>query len=176
MPPIGVLCPVKQTRGRDIMAGFDHIAITVSDLDRSLAFYEKYFGLRLARRDQPHSGELVESMTGIVGGELLAAFATDGELTLEFIQFTRGQSGRTEGLAANEVGSPHLGFSVPDVRAAYAAMSADGVRFLAPPIVSPRRATWSVMLTDPDGIAIELREGPALPPEAKGAAGAPKDT
>lgn len=144
---------------------YDHVCLTVGDIDRSIAFYDKYFGLKVVRRDQPHSGELVDRMTGVVGGELLACFVSDGRFVLEMVQFTNKRGERTKGLPANEVGSPHIGFSVVDVRETYRVWSADGVKFLNPPVVSPRRGHWSVMMADPDGIAIELREGPAIPPD-----------
>ena len=144
---------------------YDHICLTVSDIDRSIAFYERYFGLTLVRRDTPHKGPVVECMTGIEGGELLAAFLTDGRFVLELTQFTAGQGERRTGSPANEVGSPHIGFACDDVRAIHAQWSAEGVHFYAEPIVSRTRNTWSVMMADPDGIMIELREGPALTPE-----------
>lgn len=31
-----------------MLARYDHICLTVSDLDRSIAFYERYFGLPLS--------------------------------------------------------------------------------------------------------------------------------
>jgi len=144
---------------------YDHICLTVSDIDRSIAFYERYFGLTLVGRDPPHKGPVVECMTGIEGGELLAAFLTDGRFVLELTQFTAGQGRRIVGSPANEVGSPHIGFACDDVRAIHAQWSAEGVHFYAEPIVSRTRNTWSVMMADPDGIMIELREGPALTPE-----------
>jgi catechol 2,3-dioxygenase-like lactoylglutathione lyase family enzyme len=144
---------------------YDHVCLTVGELDRSIAFYERYFGLKVVRRDAPHKGPVVECMTGVEGGELLAAFMTDGRFVLELIQFTAGQGERTSGSPANEVGSPHIGFACDDVRAIHAQWSAEGVRFHADPIVSRTRNTWSVMMADPDGITIELREGPALTPE-----------
>lgn len=144
---------------------YDHICLTVSDLDRSIAFYERYFGLKVVRRDKPHQGPIVECMTGVEGGELLAAFLTDGHLVMEMIQFTAARGGRSHGSPANEVGSPHIGFACDDVRAIYDAWRAEGVHFYAEPIVSRTRNTWSVMMADPDGIMIELREGPALTPE-----------
>lgn len=141
---------------------FDHICLTVSDLDRSIAFYERHFGLKLVRRDQPHSGAVVERLTGVGGGALLAAFLTDGNLVLEMTQFTAGESNRTHGLQANEVGCPHIGFACSDVRALYEDWRRQGIEFLGEPILSRTRNTWSVMMLDPDGIMIELREGTAL--------------
>ncbi|MFD2499987.1 VOC family protein [Rhizorhabdus histidinilytica] len=39
-----------------MMTRYDHICLTVGDLDRSIAFYERYFGLKVVRRDAPHKG------------------------------------------------------------------------------------------------------------------------
>lgn len=141
---------------------YNHVCLTVSDLERSIAFYEKYFGLKPVRRDPPHSGDKVSCMTGVGGGALLAAFLSDGHFILELIQFTTAQGTRTEAGAANEVGCPHLGFICANLPALYETWRKEGVHFLSAPQYSARRDSWSVMLRDPDGIMIELLETPAL--------------
>jgi lactoylglutathione lyase len=145
-----------------LQASYDHICLTVTDIERSLAFYERYFGFKPVRRDKPHSGPLVETMTGVPGGELLAAFASDGNFVLELIQFTRAGGERTISAPANEIGSAHIGFSVPDVREAYRSLSEEGVHFNGAPVMSSRGDSWSVMMSDPDGVSIELRETSAI--------------
>ena len=104
-------------------------------------------------------------MTGVEGGELLAAFVSDGDLTLELIQFLAPSGGRGQSAAANDVGTPHLGFVCENVRAAHAAWNREGVHFFSEPLYSEKRDNWSVMMRDPDGIMIELLEHPALTAE-----------
>ncbi len=154
-------------------ASYDHLCLTVGDLDRSIAFYGKFFGLKVARRDaEVHRGEMVDTSTGIRGAELLAAFLTDGRMVLELIQFTRERGDQARSAPANQVGAPHLGFVVEDVREAWRQWSADGAAFLHAPVLTPR-GKWSVKMLDPDGVPIELREGNAIPAETLAAVVAP---
>ena len=62
----------------------------------------------------------------------------------------------------NAVGAPHIGFVVQDARGAYETLKSEGVEFCGEPVHSRTRNNYSVMLRDPDGIMIELRESPAL--------------
>ena len=144
---------------------YNHVCLTVGDLDRSVSFYERYFGLKPVRRDPVHSGPRVSGMTEVAEGELQAAFVSNGEFVLELIQFL-GKSARPEhARPANHVGTAHLGFVCEDVRAAHAAWSTEGVRFVCEPQYSAKRDRWSAMLHDPDGIMIELLEHAALTDE-----------
>lgn len=98
----------------------DHMSLTVGKLQRSVAFYERYFGLRPVRTDGVHKGERVEKMTGVKGGELRAAFVSDGDLTIELIEFSAARGKRSEALPANEVGAAHIAFVCEDVRLLFA--------------------------------------------------------
>lgn len=146
---------------------YDHVCLTVGDIERSIAFYGKYFGLRTVRRDkQPARGPAVDRMTGAEGCALEVCFMSDGRFVLELLQFVEAAGERAAGLPANEVGSPHLAFVVDDVRETWRAWSREGVRFNCEPVPS-RGDKWAVMLRDPDDIAIELVEASALTPEMK---------
>ncbi len=145
---------------------YDHMCLTVSDLERSIAFYDNYFGLKVVRRDpRAHSGALVRQMTGVDGAELMSVFLSDGHFTLELIQFTKAQGPASRGPTSNNVGAPHIGFCVDDVRRVYREWSAEGIAFNGEPIMSSRGDSWSAMMLDPDGVCIELRETVAVPAE-----------
>jgi catechol 2,3-dioxygenase-like lactoylglutathione lyase family enzyme len=147
-----------------MQAVFDHVSLTVTDTSRSIEFYARCLGFKLARRDKPNSGSHVDALTDLAGSNVLAAFVTNGTLTLEFVEFGHPRAAQTVCAPMNAVGSPHLGFVVKDVRAEYERLKELGVKFIAPPVVNPHRGTYSVMLRDPDGIPIELRESPAVRP------------
>src|SRR5262249_29881188 len=141
-------------------AVFDHVSLTVANVAKSIEFYGRHFGFRLARRGSAGEGPDVDALTGFKDSHLDAAFVTNGTLTLEFLQFTSPR-GRLTCAPMNDVGCPHLGFIVKDVRAEYERLQAQGIEFAGPPVVSARRGA-SLMMRDPDGIYIELREGPAI--------------
>lgn len=144
---------------------YNHVCLTVAHLDRSVAFYTSRFGLSVQRRDGPHEGPRVDAMTGVGDAALDVAFLTDGNFILELIHFTRSGGERRRALPANEVGSPHLAFVTDDVRGLYESWRADGVHFLSEPTYSKGRDAYSIMLTDPDGIMIEMLEHSALSDE-----------
>ncbi|MDR7103663.1 VOC family protein [Croceicoccus sp. BE223] len=141
---------------------YNHVCLTVGDLDRSVEFYSSRFGLSVQRRDGPHEGPRVDCMTGVEDAALDVAFLSDGNFILELICFTRSAGEHCRALPANEVGSPHLAFVTDDVRGLYESWRADGVHFLSEPTYSKGRDAYSVMLTDPDGIMIEMLEHSAL--------------
>ena len=144
---------------------YNHVCLTVGDIDRSVAFYKRYFGLKPVRRDPVHAGPRVSDMTGVAGGELKAVFLSDGDFVLELIQFLGESAVSASACPTNQVGAVHLGFVCDDVRAAHSAWSAEGVRLVCDPIYSAKRDRWSIMLRDPDGIMIEMLEHAALTDE-----------
>ena len=56
-------------------------------------------------------------------------------------------------------GLTHLAFQVSDCRAEYARLSAAGMRFNAPPLLTPVGA-WFTYGHDPDGNIVELIQPP----------------
>ena len=147
---------------------FDHVSLTVSDVRKSIAFYEKHFGFRLARQDAINTGPHVDALTGVKDSAVEAVFVTNGALTLEFVGF-ESPKGRARSAPMNDVGAPHLGFIVKDVKAEYQRLVGEGIEFVGAPVVNPHKGTTSAMLRDPDGINIELRESPAIRVKTAGA-------
>jgi quinol monooxygenase YgiN/catechol 2,3-dioxygenase-like lactoylglutathione lyase family enzyme len=150
-----------------LQAKFDHAAVVVSDLDRSVEFYTRFFG-----------GE-VELIKGVQGAEMAElhgleenahfdlAFIRHGEAMVELFQFHEPLP--AAGLrppAANEPGASHIAFEVDDVEAAYERLTAEGVEFSRPPYrVSEGDAEGFVLsfFFDPDGNKVELI-APVHPP------------
>jgi|SRR5580693_3781250 catechol 2,3-dioxygenase-like lactoylglutathione lyase family enzyme len=143
-------------------AVYDHVSLTVASVDRSVAFYEKLFGFKLMRQDAPNVGPHVDAITGVEGSNVIAAFVTNGNLILEFVEFLEPKSENTVALPMNAIGAPHIAFIVASVNEAYEKFSAEGVHFQSAPICNPHRGTYTCVLRDPDNNPIELRESGAL--------------
>lgn len=123
------------------MAKLVHSMIRVLDEARSVAFYEKAFGLKVAERLDFETFTLVYMTGDDVGFEL--------ELTIN--------KGRTEPYALGD-GYGHLAVVVDDVEAEHARFSAEGLT--VGKVVDFRNGDVPVakffFATDPDGYKIEV--------------------
>jgi lactoylglutathione lyase len=141
----------------------NHTSFTVSDLDRSIAFYRDLLGLELislAGRDPA----FVEKVTGIPGANLKVAYLQAPGHRLELIQYLNPPGKKLE-LQTHNVGCAHLAFNVDDLPAMYAKLKARGVHFKSSPLevsAGPNKGTLTVYFTDPDGITLELLQAPAI--------------
>jgi catechol 2,3-dioxygenase-like lactoylglutathione lyase family enzyme len=133
--------------------GVHHAALTVSNLERSIDFYER-FGFAVERR-VTNSGPDAERVTEVPNAELSIALLTLDRYRLELIEYT--PRGNTQPRRNNDVGSAHICIQVRDVETLYQRLRADGVRFTSHPQHHPGGASL-VYLKDPDGITVELLE------------------
>jgi catechol 2,3-dioxygenase-like lactoylglutathione lyase family enzyme len=118
---------------RPPLEGLRHVAIYVTDVDRSLTFYRDVMGMALEWRPDPDN-----------------AYLTSGSDNLALHRRTRALG---EGQTLD-----HIGFLVPrpgDVDAWAAYLETAGVRLLQPP-KTHRDGARSLYLADPDGIAIQM--------------------
>ncbi len=136
------------------------MALSVSSLERSVAFYRDLFGLEVIRvlESGPESrlGEVVD----LPGCHARIAHLRLGNSMLEVFEYKepRGET-LPPGRRQADHGWIHLGFRSTDVRADYASLKAKGVQFLSAP-VEFRPGVWIVYFRGPDGEICELRETP----------------
>jgi catechol 2,3-dioxygenase-like lactoylglutathione lyase family enzyme len=149
------------------LCGVHHLGLTVSDIERSVHFYRDVLGLTLLRRRSADADYLARQ-TGYPGVRLEAAsfqLAPAGGLVLELVQYLTHAGAETDP-ATNRAGNTHLCFRVDDIRRAYDALLARGVRFRTPPVAitaGPNEGGFAVYLSDPDHYTIELFQPPARP-------------
>ena len=105
----------------------DHVAVTVSDMDRSLAFYCGLLGLKEVERHRLE-GETISKMAGkpdvIMEVVRLEAPETPGVL-LDLQQYVTPE-GEVSDAQLGDVAHAHFCFGVPDVWAAYEDLSEKG--------------------------------------------------
>ena len=128
--------------------GLHHVSFTVTDLQRSVAFYRS---LGFA----PERTIVVED-AAYIGGQLRSAFMTTTGVRLELREY--GVSGRQRPPEEQDVGSAHIALQVDDIAQWYRRLSTAGVRFLSAPLHSETAAAKWVFLLDPDGLPVELVE------------------
>jgi len=120
-----------------MLKGIDNIGIAVTDLQRSIAFYEK-LGFS---KGSDYAADVI-GCTMTVGSAVLFLFQTK-QLTPQAVK-------REPTLAQNPPGLDHISFLVDDVNALYAALKAKGIVFLG----EPADQEWGARLVgckDPDG-------------------------
>jgi len=121
-------------------ARFFYAGIRVRNLQRSIGFYTKAFGMKvLGRGTMPHGGKYVHLVTPGTRMRLELNWYPRG--TRFYVPYRKGEE------------MDHLAFVVDDVRAAYRAL----LRMGAKPAVPPEESEGTeVYVKDPDGIWIEL--------------------
>jgi catechol 2,3-dioxygenase-like lactoylglutathione lyase family enzyme len=135
----------------------DHFSLTVGDLERSTAFYER-FGYEAHKR-YISTGPDVDAGTDTRDAELEIGWLRHplGGPLLELIRY-RGEPAERS-THNSRVGAAHLCLCVDDVLGAHRDLSADGVAFLSDPHQDEFGVRW-VYMRDPDGNVVELAQDP----------------
>lgn len=137
----------------------DHIAVTVSNTERSLEFYCGVLGLKKVEQHQLRAEDVkkANNLDNARGQSTrLIAEGTPGILIdiVEHFDLPNESNAVAPGL----VGATHFALTVRDLRGAYEELKSKGLTFDAEPATFPLE-TGSVtvlFLTDPDGHLIEL--------------------
>lgn len=141
-----------------------HVGISVGDLDRSIAFWERMLGAPARDRrvlEGPHLGTLV----GYPGARIDSCwFDLPGGVALELLCYLdRDEAAYDPGTA--HPGNVHVCLAVADMAAAHAHAVACGAQAVSAAPVEvgqgPRAGTRVAYLRDPDGVTIELFQPPA---------------
>ncbi len=144
------------------MEGVFHTGITVSDLERSIAFYREVLGLTLqVPPTDVFAGEALARALGVPGASLRLAVLNVGTGSLELLEYRSPASPVDRSVPPNGLGAMHVAFRVKDIHQQMAALEAKGVQFLSGPNIVDEGplAGWRwVYFHDPDGIALELVE------------------
>lgn len=141
------------------ITGVDHTSYTVASLERSLAFYAGLLGFELLWRREitnQYFRDILAMPDCVVQAAHLRVPGSTHKL--ELFEYTQPR-GVAIDLRNNNPGSSHLSLFVDDLAAAYAELTARGVRFRSPPVTidaGVNAGSLAVYLLDPDGITVEL--------------------
>lgn len=145
-----------------------HVSFTVSDMERSLAFYRDILGLELIHQQVQHN-EYTSKLVGYTDAHLIAAMLKIPAKTpgvsghvLELIQYINPRGGVLDTQPCN-VGSAHLAFVVDDLPSTYEAFKQKGVQFKSEPVeimAGRNKGGYTVYFLDPDHIVLELVQPP----------------
>ena len=140
----------------------DHTGITVSNLERSLAFWRDVLGFEFSH--QAHQkGERAEQITGVPGAELSLAVVKAPGHKIELLQYHAPPDRRSSELRPCDVGSVHIALTVDDLDAVLARVAESGWKAAGEPQtleVGPNAGKRVVYVRDPDGTTIEFMQMP----------------
>jgi glyoxylase I family protein len=139
----------------------DHTGITVSDLERSLAFWRDVLGFEFSHTAH-QKGELAQEITGIEGAELkLAVLKAPGGHKIELLEYLAPADRKRANLRPCDVGSLHVALLVEDLDGVLAQIAGSGWKAAGKPQTltrGPNAGKRVVYVRDPDGITIELMQ------------------
>ena len=131
-----------------------HFAVTVSDLDRAVAFYRDTLGLD-ELSEFSVGGDAFATGVGIDGASAEFAHLDAGDARIELVEYAPEGDDRPEG-HLNQPGATHVGLEVDDLDSVYESLPGD-----VEPIAEPQTTesgTRICFLRDPDDTLVELLE------------------
>ena len=142
----------------------DHTGITVSNLERSLEFWQNVLGFGFSHRAH-QSGEMVEQITGVKGAELkLAVVKAPGGHKIELLEYLAPPDRKQHaGLRPCDVGSVHVALAVDNLDAVLEKIAASGWKTAGKPQMltsGPNAGKRVIYVRDPDGTTIEFMQMP----------------
>jgi catechol 2,3-dioxygenase-like lactoylglutathione lyase family enzyme len=144
----------------------DHTGITVTNLERSLAFWRDVLGFELSHRAH-QTGELAAEITGVAGAEIqLAVLKTSTGHKIELLEYLAPAGRQPLAPRPCDVGSVHIALTVDDLDAVLIAIAPFGWKVAGEPqtlATGPNAGRRVVYVRDSDGTTIEFMQ----PPPAK---------
>jgi catechol 2,3-dioxygenase-like lactoylglutathione lyase family enzyme len=140
------------------LRAFDHVGVTVADLDAATAFFVG-LGLEVEGRTFVE-GEFIDTVCGIPDSrtEIVMLRPPGGGTALELSSFIRPSHDPGSPTAmANELGLRSVAFEIDDLRAAVDRLAADGYSVIGG--VGQYENTWLMAyIRGPEGIIVALAE------------------
>ena len=140
----------------------DHTGITVTNLERSVAFWQDVLGFELSHRVH-HTGDLASEVTGVPGAEISIAVLKGYGHKIELLEYLAPANRKNVDLRPCDVGSVHVALMVDNLDAVLSTIAASGWRAAGEPQTlntGPNAGKRVVYVRDPDGTTIELMQPP----------------
>jgi glyoxylase I family protein len=143
----------------------DHTGITVSNLERSLAFWHDVLGFEYSHTTH-QKGRMAEEITGVADAEInLGVVKAPGGHKIELLEYLApADRKKRTGLRPCDVGHVHVALTVDDLEAVLNTIAASGCKEAGEPQTltsGPNAGKRVVYVRDPDGTTIEFMELPA---------------
>ena len=134
---------------------FRHIGIVSEDIERSIEFYQNFFGFVVVK-DVIEEGKFVNNICGIEDKSVRTVkMSLNGKIALELLHFD-GQCDNVSSKALTEKGYTHMALTVKNISKLYVKMCSCNIEFTTEPLISPDGKAKVTFCKDPDGNFIEL--------------------
>jgi glyoxylase I family protein len=142
----------------------DHTGITVSNLERSLAFWRGVLGFELSHTAH-QTGEMAREITGVAGAEIkVAVVKAPGGHKIELLEYLApADRKRHADLRPCDVGFVHVALVIDDLDAILSAINLSGWKAAGKSQTlqsGPNAGKRVVYVRDPDGTTIEFMQQP----------------
>ena len=151
----------------------DHTGITVSNLERSLAFWRDVLGFEFSHRAH-QKGEMAGQITGVKGAELkLAVVKAPGGHKIELLEYLAPPDHKKDidpstslrtSLRPCDVGHIHVALTVENLEPLLERIAASGWKAAGTPQTinyGPNAGKRVIYVRDPDGTTVEFMEPPS---------------
>ena len=139
----------------------DHTGISVSNLERSLAFWRDVLGFEFSHTAH-QKGELAREIIGVEGAEIkLAVLRAPGGHKIELLEYLAPADRKRADIRPCDVGSVHVALLVHDLDAVLERIAASDWKAAGKPRTlqsGPNANKRVVYVRDPDGTTIELMQ------------------
>jgi glyoxylase I family protein len=139
----------------------DHTGITVSNLERSLAFWRDVLGFELSHMAH-QTGELAQEITGVAGAEIkLAVLKTPAGHKIELLEYLAPPDREHADVRPCDVGHVHVALLVDDLDTILEKIAGSGWKAAGEPQtlkMGPNAGKRVVYVRDPDGTTIEFMQ------------------
>jgi glyoxylase I family protein len=140
----------------------DHTGITVSNLERSLEFWQNVLGFEFSHRAH-QTNEMASEITGVPGAEIkLAVVKAPGGHKIELLEYLAPPDRKQHvNLRPCDVGSVHVALTVDKLAAILEKIAASGWKAAGKPQTlktGPNAGKRVVYVRDPDGTTIEFMQ------------------
>lgn len=152
--------------GAAAIISVDHTGFTVSNLERSLAFWRDVLGFELSHR--PHqTGSLASEITGVPGAEISIAVLKGYGHKIELLEYSAPADRQHLRPRPCDIGSVHVALVVENLDPLLKTIARSGWQPAGEPqtlVAGPNAGKRVVYVRDPDGTTIELMQAaPARP-------------
>jgi catechol 2,3-dioxygenase-like lactoylglutathione lyase family enzyme len=142
----------------------DHTGITVSNLERSLDFWQNLLGFQLSHTAH-QTGAMAQEITGVPGAELkLAVVKAPNGHKIELLQYLAPPDRKHVAVRPCDIGSVHVALIVDDLDSVLSKIAESGWKVAGKPQTlqtGPNAGKRVIYVRDPDGTTIEFMEPPA---------------
>jgi glyoxylase I family protein len=145
------------------VAAVDHTGITVSNLEKSLAFWRDVLRFELSHTAH-QIGELAREITGVADAEIkLAVLRSPGGHKIELLEYLAPPDRKRVDLRPCDIGHVHVALLVDDLDDVLERIAASGWKAAGKPQTlqsGPNAGKRVVYVRDPDGTTVELMQLP----------------